>query len=222
YDDLRENDSLKQLLKEPISIIRVWDKNSTDTSVATTLAIEWAYKLDQLVPSGKTPEARSNSLKKLNSMASDVDPMKKLQLLVDVINDLQKRSGNWRIAWGIINRYQRINAGERFDDEKPSLPVGLAAATWGSLPSFATIRPSGLIKRYGVSGNSFIACVEFGKKVKAKAISTGGSSFDPSSKHFTDQANGYINGNFKDIFFYKEDVLKHVEKKYHPGSEAGL
>jgi acyl-homoserine lactone acylase PvdQ len=42
---------------------------------------------------------------------------------------------------------------------------------------------------------------------------------DPSSKHFLDQTDGYINGKFKDVLFYKEDVLKHVEKKYHPGTE---
>jgi acyl-homoserine-lactone acylase len=27
----------------------------------------------------------------------------------------------------------------------------------------------------------------------------------------------YINGSFKDVLFYKTDVLKHVERQYHPG-----
>ena len=72
-------------------------------------------------------------------------------------------------------------------------------------------------KRYGYSGNSFIAAVEFGPKVKAKSIITGGQSFDPNSSHFTDQAEMYLDGKFKDVLFYKEDVLKHAEKTYHPG-----
>jgi len=97
------------------------------------------------------------------------------------------------------------------------MPVGLAAATFGSLPSFASRRMSGLNKRYGVSGNSFVACVEFGKRVKAKSVITGGQSFDPSSPHYTDQAQMYIDGNFKEVLFYKEDVIKHVERRYHPG-----
>ena len=115
-----------------------------------------------------------------------------------------------------MNRYQRTTNGE-FNDAKPSLPVGLAAATFGSLPSFASRRFPDLDKRYGVSGNSFVACVEFGKRVKAKSVITGGQSFDPSSKHFTDQAEMYIDGNFKEVLFYKEDVMKHVERQYHPG-----
>jgi acyl-homoserine lactone acylase PvdQ len=100
--------------------------------------------------------------------------------------------------------------------------VGLAYSAWGSLPSFQT-RRFNTDKRYGFSGNSFIACVEFirngpaGGKVKAKSIVTGGQSFDPSSPHFTDQAKMYIDGDFKDVYFYKPDVLKHAVKTYHPG-----
>ena len=78
---------------------------------------------------------------------------------------------------------------------------------------------NGTNKRYGFSGNSFIAAVEFGKKLKAKTIVTGGESSDPGSKHFSDQAPGYLGGVFKDVLFYKEDVLANMEKKYHPGEE---
>jgi len=139
-------------------------------------------------------------------------------LLYETIKDLQKRFGSWKVQWGDVNRYQRVGNDENFDDKKPSLPVGLASATWGSLPSYqSSRRVANSNKRYGFSGNSFIACVEFGKKVKAKSIITGGQSFDPSSKHFTDQAQMYIDGKFKDVLFYKEDVMKHVERKYHPG-----
>jgi acyl-homoserine-lactone acylase len=194
YDELTENDSLKNKLAGPISLLRSWDKNSSDSSVATTIAIEWASRTSN------------------NSSASE-----KLVSLAAIIKDIEKRFGSWKTPWGNVNRYQRINDGEKFDDSKPSLPVGLASSQWGSIPSFAGRRSMDTNKRYGYNGNSFIACVEFGKRVKAKSIITGGQSFDPSSKHFTDQAQMYIDGNFKDVLFYKEDVLKHVERKYHPG-----
>jgi len=174
--------------------LKAWDKNSSASSVATTLAIEWASRIIKQVSSGE-----------------------KLNLLYETIKDLQKQFGSWKIPWGNINRYQRVGNGENFDDKKASLPVGLASATWGSLPSYQSRRFNNSTKRYGFSGNSFIACVEFGKKIKAKSIITGGQSFDPSSKHFTDQAEMYIDGDFKDVLFYKEDVMKHVERKYHPG-----
>jgi acyl-homoserine lactone acylase PvdQ len=84
------------------------------------------------------------------------------------------------------------------------------------LPSFIS-RRFDTKKRYGFSGNSFVAAVEFGKRLKAKTIMTGGESFDPSSIHYTDQAQGFLEGKFKDINFYKEDVLKNAKRRYYPG-----
>lgn len=60
--------------------------------------------------------------------------------------------------------------------------------------------------------------MEFGTRIKAKSIETGGESFDPASKHFTDQAGMFIDGKLKDVLFYKADVMKHAEKVYHPGN----
>jgi acyl-homoserine-lactone acylase len=194
YDELTANDSLKPILNEPISMLKSWDRNSSTSSIATTLAIEWASRSKE-----------------------DAPPIEKLNSLFQTTKDLEKRFGTWKTPWGELNRYQRVGEGEKFDDNKPSLQSGLASSAFGSLPSFVARRSANSNKRYGYSGNSFIACVEFGKKLKAKSVITGGQSFDPDSKHFTDQAQMYIDGNFKDVLFYKEDVLKHVERKYHPG-----
>lgn len=194
YDGLPESDSLRTMLREPISLLRSWDKSSSVSSIATTLAIEWA--------------SRSNG---------DSSSKEKLILLLETVRDLEEKFGSWKIAWGEINRYQRVAEGEEFDDSKPSLASGLAASAFGSLPSFVARRYDGTNRRYGYNGNSFIACVEFGERLKAKSIITGGQSFDSSSKHFTDQAQMYLDGDFKDVLFYKEDVLKHAEKQYHPG-----
>jgi acyl-homoserine lactone acylase PvdQ len=123
------------------------------------------------------------------------------------------------MPWGDVNRFQRLtgNVNEIYDDNKESLPVGFASALWGQLPSFNSRPMLGTNKRYGVSGNSFVCAVEFGEKIKAKSILAGGVSGNVNSAHFTDQAEAYTQGKFKDVLFYKEDVLKHVEKRYHPG-----
>jgi acyl-homoserine-lactone acylase len=144
-----------------------------------------------------------------------------LDILLSTIKILESKFSTWKIPWGEINRFQR-NTGkvkEIFNDDLPSLPVGLASARWGCLPAFESRPYNNSKKQYGRSGNSFIAAVEFGKKVSAKTIVTGGQSSDPTSKHFADQASMYNSGQLKDVFFYKEDVIQHVEKQYHPGKE---
>jgi acyl-homoserine-lactone acylase len=194
YDSLASSDPQRSLLAEPIALLRGWDKNSGVSSVATTIATEWATALGR-----------------------NVTRQQPLQALASALAELQQRYGSWKIPWGDINRYQRVGIGDTFDDKKSSLASGLASSTFGSLPSFQTRRIAGNQKRYGYSGNSFVACVEFGEKVRAKSITTGGQSFDPASKHFIDQAPGYLKGEFKDVLFYREDVMKHVEREYHPG-----
>jgi acyl-homoserine lactone acylase PvdQ len=72
---------------------------------------------------------------------------------------------------------------------------------------------------YGTRGNSFVAVVEFGEKIRAKSILAGGQSGDPGSPHFCDQAKRYVDVDFKEVAFYREDVERRTEKKYHPGMQ---
>lgn len=215
YDALPETDARPKELAKAIQHLRNWDKNATATSIATTLAVEWAFKLSTKIPPAKTPEAATNAVGNFQRMAETIPAAEKLSLLFETLNELQKLYGTWEIAWGEINRFQRT-LNNIFSDNAPSLSVGLGPGTWGSLPSFVS-RRTGTKNRYGYSGNSFVAAVEFGKRLKAKTILTGGESFDPSSPHYTDQAEGFLTGRFKDINFYKEDVLKKAERSYHPG-----
>jgi acyl-homoserine-lactone acylase len=206
YDALAPTDPQKKTLEAPIHYLRTWDRYSSTSSVATTLAIEWASLFE-----AKVGSADAERILKSTTAAE------RLRALEDVLAMLEKNHKTWKVAWGDINRYQRTPDG-KFNDSLPSWPVGLASAAWGSLPAYNGRRMNTL-KRYGVHGNSFVAAVEFGgkNKLKAKTILVSGESFDPASKHFTDQAEGYLTGKFKDIYFYKADVLKHAQRQYQPG-----
>jgi acyl-homoserine lactone acylase PvdQ len=136
-----------------------------------------------------------------------------------LVTELKEKYGTWQVEWGSINRYQRLN-GEvylQFDDKKSSLPVGFASSTWGQLPSFSSQYFRNTRKRYGTGGNSFICAVEFGQKIKARSLLAGGNSSNPASPFFENQALMYTKGRFKDVLFYKEDVMKHTKREYHPG-----
>ena len=215
YDGLPAMDTLKTYLGKPVHYLRTWDKNAAASSISTTLAIEWATRLASLVPPARTPERATNAIMNFEYMATQVSAPDKLRFLAETIKELERLYGTWQVAWGDVNRYQR-NAAGGYSDEKASLPVGLGPGTWGSLPSYVS-RRFDTKKRYGFSGNSFVAAVEFGKRLKAKTIMTGGESFNPASPHFTDQAEGFLEGKFKDIFFYKDDVQKNAKRSYHPG-----
>jgi acyl-homoserine-lactone acylase len=105
-----------------------------------------------------------------------------------------------------------------FNDAGPSIPVGFTSAQWGSLASFGAHAYSGTKKWYGTSGNSFVAVIEFGEKIRARAVTAGGESGNPASPHFSDEARRYSTGDLREVYFYRSQLQGHTEREYHPGS----
>ena len=205
-------------LDSAMEILTRWNRDCGEHSVATTIAISWAEKLQPVIMKRLEEDDEMDQVAKTSQFIKQASDEALLQPLLNTLNELNAKFGSWQTEWGTINRYQRLtgNMTEIFDDSKPSLPDGFAASTWGCIPSFVS-KYFGQNKRYGYNGNSFVCAVEFGKKVKAKSLLTGGESGDKNSKHFNDQELMYTKGVFKDVYFYKEDVLKNAERMYHPG-----
>lgn len=213
-------DSMFADLLAAVDILKAWDFRSGEKSVATTLAIEWGQKVSPAIYQTRVNgKPNADLVDKTNVFAEMATAEMLINPLREVISELKSKFGNWQVAWGTLNRFQRITGDieNRFDDDKPSYPVGFASSAWGMLPSYTSRYFPGTKKRYGVNGNSFVAAVEFGKKIKAKSLLAGGESGDPNSPHFFDQGEMYSKGKFKDVLFYKEDVLKKAKRSYHPG-----
>jgi acyl-homoserine lactone acylase PvdQ len=218
--NISKEDSLYSQLIAPINILKKWNYRCGEKSVATTLAVNWGERLLRAIYATKVPEgSEDDQVTKTKQFAATASSDELILPFLAAVKYLKDNFGNWKIEWGNINRFQRISGDidNRFNDDSTSIPVGFASSTWGMIPSYSSRTFPGTIKRYGVNGNSFICAVVFGKRIKAKSLLAGGESGDPQSKHFFDEGYMYSKGIFKDVLFYKEDVLKHVERKYHPG-----
>nr|MCU0635975.1 penicillin acylase family protein [Gemmatimonadaceae bacterium] len=106
---------------------------------------------------------------------------------------------------------------QQFSDSAPSVAVPFASAKWGSLASFGSRPHKGTKKWYGTSGNSFVAVVEFGDSVRAKAVMVGGQQGRVGARHFFDQADNYAKGALRPVYFYRKQLEGHVEREYRPG-----
>ena len=206
-------------LAEPMAILKNWDYYAKENSIATTLANEWAFKLNPIIQKTYVNEGELDQVENTKNFAKNATAEQMLPQLQEVIAELRTKFGSWQIPWGEINRFQRAsgNIDLTFNDNLESLPMGNASGLWGCLPAFKSNYQKDTKRRYGSSGNSFVCVVEFGDKIKAKSLLAGGNSGDPESKHFDDQAEMYQKGQFKDVLFYKEDVLKNAKRTYHPG-----
>jgi acyl-homoserine-lactone acylase len=215
YDALPATDPLKQKLAGQIGMLRRWDYRWGITSMPTTLAVFWGDILWDKMDKADNAEG----LSVYDLMAQKAGARARLDALSEASDRLEKDFGSWGVPWGEVNRYQRINGAivQPFNDTKPSIPVPFTSSRWGSLASFGAHRWPGTHKYYGTSGNSFVAVVEFGDKVHARAITAGGESGHPDSPHFNDEAERYTTGNLRQVYFWPEELKGHIERVYHPG-----
>ena len=100
----------------------------------------------------------------------------------------------------VLDAWRMVAAGRRFE---------------GVLPLAAMPRLKGsLLDTEGAAR----VVVEFGRdSVRARAVTAGGQSGDPASKHFTDQAIRYATGDLRPVYFYRSQLAGHIEREYHPG-----
>ena len=215
YDALPPEDPRKAALAGQVDVLRSWNMRYAIDSVPTSLAVYWGQ--DLVAEHGA--RARAMTIPPVDYIAQRLSPAERLDGLLRASNKLQADFGDWRTPWGEINRFQRLSGAVdgQYDDSKPSIPVAFTSANWGSLASFGMSAKQTTKRIYGDRGNSFVAAVEFGPRLRAKSILAGGQSSDPRSPHFNDQAAMYARGEFKDVLFYKEDIERNLERAYHPG-----
>jgi acyl-homoserine-lactone acylase len=204
--------------QEAIALLKDWDFRVSESSVGMTLT---QFYVNAYFKSNKIRGKGMTLLEVFDYMSKTASSEERLEVFQTALNKLKEDFGSWQTPWGEFNRYQRNNGElfQEFDDAQPSLPVGMASSLWGALASFGTQFGEDTKRQYGTSGNSFVAVVEFGDKVRAKSMLAGGQSSDLNSPHFDDQSQRYANGDFKDVAYYREDVEKRAKSTYHPGDK---
>jgi acyl-homoserine-lactone acylase len=215
YDRAPEGNPLKAKLSEQIDSLRGWDYRWSARSIPTTLAVFMGEDLQRRVRRG----AQAARMSPYDYAISRATPAEVLQSLAAASDTLASHFGSWKTPWGEINRFQRLtgDVDHPFDDAGLSIPVPFTSARWGSLASFGATARRGTKKWYGTSGNSFVAVVEFGDSVRARAVTAGGQSGNPASPHFNDQAARYAAGDLRPVYFYRNQLEGHIEREYRPG-----
>lgn len=216
WEETLSENPLKAKTAEQIAALRGWDLRWGTASVPTSLAVFWGDVLQHRFG----PDARNAGIYLSDYVCTKVPPEALLQSLAEASDKLAADFGTWKTPWGDINRFQRLTDDivQPFSDSGPSIPVGFTSSFWGSLAAFGARAYPGTKKWYGTSGNSFVAVVEFGPKIHARAVTAGGESGHPASPHFDDEAVRYSKGDLREVYFYREQLKGHTVREYHPGS----
>lgn len=215
YDALPKRDPRRASLAGSIGTLRIWDYRWSTGSAAQSLAMFWGDELRKAL----NPPKDEPSNKVMMRIGRDTSPAQKLQALTIAVARLKRDFGWASVPWGEINRFQRISPAidHPFSDAAPSIPVPFASSAYGTLAAFGSEPKRGTKRWYGTSGNSFVAIVEFGRRVRARAVTAGGESGNPASPHFNDEAERYASGNLREVYFYPDQLTGHTERRYKPG-----
>jgi acyl-homoserine-lactone acylase len=211
---LPASDPRRARLQGPVGLLADgWDYRWSAESEPTALANYWG---EELWNRARATRAEHGNM--WDTMANLPDD-ERIAALDRAVARMAREWGSWRVAWGEVNRFQRNDAAivQTFDDSKPSSPVPFVSSRWGSLASFGAHAYPGTRRWYGTNGNSFVAVVEFGPRVRAIAITAGGESGHPASPHFNDEAERYASGDLRPVYFYDDELAGHIERRYHPG-----
>jgi acyl-homoserine-lactone acylase len=216
WDDAPDSNPLKAKLADQINMLRGWNLRWAENSIPTSLAVYWGHEIERRANAG----ALEDETPLYDYVVAKVPPQVLLEALAAASDKLNADFGTWKMPWGNINRFQRLddNIVPHFDDAQWSIPVPFTSAIWGSLASFGARQYPNTKRWYGTSGNSFVAVVEFGDQVRARAVTAGGESGRAGTRHFNDEALRYATGNLRDVYFYRSQLKGHTEREYHPGS----
>src|SRR5262249_17805048 len=134
YDATPGSSPLKAKLAEQMAMLRKWDFRWGVSSIETSLAQYWGEEIGRRV----NDEVRASGMGADDYIAQKAAPAQLVEALSAASDRLAADFGTWKTPWGEINRYQRVNGDivQKFDDGKPSIPVGFTSSRWGSLASF--------------------------------------------------------------------------------------
>jgi acyl-homoserine-lactone acylase len=180
--------------KEASVVLEKWDRKADTDSKGMLLFFNWARKFGVWRNSNFAKGWDTNHPNTTPDGLSD--PARAVQLLEVAASEIESKYGRLDVPWG---EYYRINYNGK------DLP---ANGIDGSLGVFRVASPGGADEdhMYVGSGDSWVAVIEFGEKVRARGLLSYGNSTQEGSPHNGDQLVLFSEKRLRDLWFTPDEV----------------
>jgi acyl-homoserine lactone acylase PvdQ len=181
-------------LEEPVKLILNWNGQADQQNEAAALFRYWREHCQKLY----VAEVRN---------AADLPELQKKLLLIALQQakaELVRYFGHFQVSWGETVRISRGNTTWPVSGGSFGAGVSTLRAAWGK-----TSPGDGI--SYVTGGQSCCMLVSLKKPVTSFSILPFGQSDDPTSPHFSDQAEKLFSASrFKSTFFRKKELLQNI------------
>lgn len=181
-----------------VAVLKAWDRKTEAESKGAVLFTKWMDKLDYRI--FQTPWDPKNPITTPDGLK---DPKRAVELLVQAAMETRQKYGALDVAWGSIHRF-RINGLD--------FPANGGPEKYGIFRTIGFMEDSDSRKR-AVSGDTYVAVIEFANPVKAMVLLSYGNATQPGNRHVGDQLELLSEKKLRPALLDRKDILENLEKK---------
>ena len=185
----------RSIVREAADVLEAWDRAADADSRGAVLFAEWARAMPvRMFATPWNADAPRSTPDGLANISQAIG------VLEQAATNVRRRYGSLDVPWGDVYRLR----GGGHDLPGNGGPGGLGI--------FRAVgyRPSGDGTYTGVSGDSYVAMIEFSDPVRARVLLTYGNATQPHSPHAWDQLELFAQKTFREAWLTREDVEAHL------------
>ncbi|HTP12386.1 MAG TPA: penicillin acylase family protein, partial [Bacteroidota bacterium] len=99
----KTGDTLVPQLRDVLAVLKQWDYRCGESSIATTVAVEWGQQLIPAIMRTKVGERGGDQVEKTRKFAADASWEGLAVPLLRAVRGLEKSFGTWKMPWGEVN-----------------------------------------------------------------------------------------------------------------------
>ena len=186
--------------KKAKKLLQEWDRKADVNSIGMLLFYHWSNKFS--VDDNSTYTKPWNINDPLNTPDGLSDPQKAVRLLDESVVEIEEKFGRLDVKWGDYYRikYNGIDLPANGIDGR----LGVFRVAW---PGRSTDK-----NMYVGGGDSWVSVIEFGQKVRAKALLSYGNSTQKDSPNNGDQLELFSKKELRDVWFYESELIPNIVK----------
>ena len=186
--------------KKAKKLLQEWDRKADVNSTGMLLFYHWSNKFS--VDDNSTYTTPWNINDPLNTPDGLSDPQKAVRLLDESVVEIEEKFGRLDVKWGDYYRieYNGIDLPANGIDGR----LGVFRVAW---PGRSTDK-----NMYVGGGDSWVSVIEFGQKVRAKALLSYGNSTQKDSPNNGDQLELFSKKELRDVWFYESELIPNIVK----------